>query len=70
VQEARFRGAGLFAPGRISASIPTPIPTFPHYPPCMATVRQRKRGVWEVRVFAGRDGNNKPVQILGEGQLR
>ena len=29
----------------------------------MATVRQRKRGVWEARVFAGRDGNNKPVQI-------
>ena len=31
----------------------------------MATVRQRKRGVWEVRVFAGRDGNGngKPVQI-------
>ncbi len=29
----------------------------------MATIRQRSRGVWEVRVFAGRDGNGKPVQI-------
>lgn len=29
----------------------------------MATIRQRKRGVWEVRVFAGRDGDGKPVQI-------
>jgi len=29
----------------------------------MATIRQRQRGVWEVRVFAGRDGKGKPVQI-------
>ena len=29
----------------------------------MATIRQRKRGVWEVRVFAGRDADGKPVQI-------
>jgi integrase len=29
----------------------------------MATIRQRKRGVWEVRVFVGRDGEGKPVQI-------
>ena len=29
----------------------------------MATIRQRKRGVWEVRVFAGRDAQDKPVQI-------
>jgi integrase len=29
----------------------------------VATIRQRKRGVWEVRVFAGRDADGKPVQI-------
>ena len=29
----------------------------------MATIRQRKRGVWEVRVFVGRDGEGKPVQV-------
>ena len=29
----------------------------------MATIRQRKRGVWEVRVFAGRDRDGKPVQL-------
>lgn len=29
----------------------------------MATIRQRKRGVWEVRVFAGRDAQGKPVQV-------
>lgn len=29
----------------------------------MATIRQRKRGVWEVRVFAGRDAHGKPLQI-------
>lgn len=29
----------------------------------MATIRQRKRGVWEVRVFAGRDEAGKPIQL-------
>jgi integrase len=29
----------------------------------MATIRQRKRGVWEVRVFVGRDEHEKPVQV-------
>ncbi|MCU0270906.1 MAG: site-specific integrase [Acidimicrobiales bacterium] len=29
----------------------------------MATIRQRKRGVWEVRVFVGRDEQGKPVQV-------
>lgn len=29
----------------------------------MATIRQRARGVWEVRVFVGRDDSGKPVQI-------
>ena len=29
----------------------------------MATIRHRKRGVWGSRVFAGRDGKGKPVQI-------
>jgi integrase len=29
----------------------------------MATIRQRKRGVWEVRVFVGRDEQDRPVQV-------
>ena len=29
----------------------------------MATIRQRKRGVWEVRVFVGRDEHGRPVQV-------
>ncbi len=29
----------------------------------MATLRQRQRGVWEVRVFVGRDEHGKPLQI-------
>ena len=29
----------------------------------MATIRQRKRGVWEVRVFVGRDEQGRPVQV-------
>lgn len=28
----------------------------------MATIRERRPGVWEVRVFAGRDGSGRPVQ--------
>ena len=28
----------------------------------MATIRERKPGVWEVRVFAGRDTSGRPVQ--------
>ncbi|MBI2705474.1 MAG: hypothetical protein HYX32_09325 [Actinobacteria bacterium] len=28
----------------------------------MATIRQKRRGVWEVRVFFGRDERGKPVQ--------
>jgi integrase len=29
----------------------------------MATIRQRSKGVWEVRVFVGRDDDGKPVQM-------
>jgi integrase len=29
----------------------------------MATIRQRAKGVWEVRVFVGRDDDGKPVQM-------
>jgi len=29
----------------------------------MATVRQRKPGVWEIRVFTGRDASGRPTQI-------
>jgi integrase len=29
----------------------------------MATVRQRSPGVWEVRVYAGRDAKGRPVQV-------
>ncbi|HEX9549239.1 MAG TPA: hypothetical protein VF942_18000, partial [Acidimicrobiales bacterium] len=29
----------------------------------MATVRERKPGVWEVRAFTGRDANGRPTQI-------
>jgi integrase len=29
----------------------------------MATIRQRAKGVWEVRVFVGRDDQGKPVQM-------
>ena len=29
----------------------------------MATVRERSPGVWEVRVFIGRDSRGKPVQV-------
>jgi integrase len=29
----------------------------------MATVRQKRRGVWEVRVFTGRDARGRPSQI-------
>jgi len=29
----------------------------------MATIREKKPGVWEVRVFTGRDARGKPTQI-------
>jgi hypothetical protein len=29
----------------------------------MATVRQKKPGVWEVRVFTGRDAKGRPTQL-------
>ena len=29
----------------------------------MATIRQRSKGVWEVRAFVGRDDRGKPVQV-------
>ncbi len=29
----------------------------------MATVRERKPGVWEIRVFTGRDASGRPTQI-------
>jgi integrase len=29
----------------------------------MATIRERKPGVWEVRAFSGRDANGKPTQV-------
>ena len=29
----------------------------------MATIRERKPGVWEVRAFSGRDANGKPTQM-------
>ncbi len=29
----------------------------------MATIREKRRGVWEVRVFTGRDENGKPTQL-------
>ena len=28
----------------------------------MATIRERRPGVWEVRVFSGRDASGRPVQ--------
>ena len=28
----------------------------------MATVREKRPGYWEVRVFVGRDGSGKPLQ--------
>src|SRR5690348_15818231 len=31
--------------------------------PCVATIREKRRGVWEVRVFTGRDENGKPTQL-------
>ncbi len=29
----------------------------------MASIRERQRGVWEVRAFVGRDGSGKPIQV-------
>ncbi|MDP9335728.1 MAG: site-specific integrase [Actinomycetota bacterium] len=29
----------------------------------MATIREKRRGVWEVRVFTGRDENGQPTQV-------
>ena len=29
----------------------------------MATLRQRRPGVWEIRVFTGRDASGRPTQI-------
>jgi len=54
-------GGPLSFPGQ--ALYPYSHPYSSGYVPGMATIRQRKRGVWEVRVFAGRDGKGKPVQI-------
>ncbi len=31
--------------------------------PGVATIRERKPGVWEVRAFSGRDANGKPTQV-------
>lgn len=54
---------GLFRSRVRYDAYPYSHPYFSSYGPGMATIRQRKRGVWEVRVFAGRDGHGKPVQI-------
>src|SRR4051794_4253106 len=29
----------------------------------MATIRQKKQGIWEVRVFTGRDADGRPTQV-------
>ena len=29
----------------------------------MATIRERDKGVWEVRVFTGRDAKGRPTQL-------
>jgi hypothetical protein len=29
----------------------------------VATIREKRRGVWEVRVFTGRDDTGKPTQV-------
>jgi integrase len=29
----------------------------------VATVRERRSGVWEIRIFTGRDGNGRPTQV-------
>ena len=29
----------------------------------MATIRERHAGVWEIRVFTGRDGEGRPTQV-------
>jgi hypothetical protein len=45
-------------------------PYYPYYPykiayRCLSvpTIRQRKRRVWEVRVFTGRDDAGRPTQV-------
>jgi hypothetical protein len=30
---------------------------------CMATIRERRPGVWEVRVFTGADARGRPTQL-------
>src|SRR5829696_4173828 len=43
--------------------VPSPRPRNGVWSPFVATLRQRRRGVREVRVFTGNDGSGRPTQL-------